>query len=58
MTSLVQDAHQLGLSVHPYMLRAGRLPRSAKDFDYLLKLFLIKAGVDGVLTDFSDLALP
>lgn len=45
----VQTAHQCGLLVHVYTLRA--------DFKALLDLFLNKFDVDGVFTDFPDQAI-
>ena len=58
-TSLVEDAHQLGLAVHPYTFRADpeKLPKYVSNFDELLSLFLFDLGVDGVFTDFPDRAL-
>ena len=55
ISSLVPDAHALGLVVHPYTFRHDLLPSYATDFDALLKLFLDDIGVDGVFTDFPDL---
>lgn len=55
-TSLVSDAHKLGLKVHPYTFRVDDL-KDFKTFDELLKTFLIDANVDGVFTDFPDLAV-
>ncbi len=56
-TDLVQDAHAVGLQVHPYTFRADSLPPYAADFPGLLDLFVTRAGVDGVFTDFPDLAV-
>lgn len=55
---LVARAHAAGLQVHAYTLRRdpGRIPAYADDFEDLLRLFLDEAGVDGVFTDFPDLA--
>jgi glycerophosphoryl diester phosphodiesterase len=33
------------------------VPAYARDFDHLLELFLVNAGVDGVFTDFPDRAV-
>ncbi len=52
-TDLIENAHALGLVVHPYTLRADSLPEFASSFDDLTG-FLINAGVDGVFTDFPD----
>lgn len=59
ISSLVRDAHEAGLEVHPYTFRAdeGQVPAYARDFDHLLELFLFEAGVDGLFTDFTDKAV-
>ena len=54
MTDLVSEAHEVGLLVHAYTLRADALPGYAKNFDELSALFLNQAKVDGVFTDFPD----
>ena len=54
VTDLVFEAHEVGLLVHVYTLRADTLPGYAKNFDELSALFLEKAKVDGVFTDFPD----
>jgi len=45
--------------VHPYTFRAdeGRLPPYVSTFDELLELFLFGVDVDGVFTDYPDLAV-
>ncbi|MDO9477560.1 MAG: glycerophosphodiester phosphodiesterase [Pseudohongiella sp.] len=59
ISTLVSDAHQAGMQVHPYTFRAdtGQVPAYARDFDHLLELFYVNAGVDGVFTDFPDKAV-
>ncbi len=57
ITPLVDQAHSEGLLVHPFTFRQERIPEYASDFDDLLNIFLNQAGVDGVFTDFPDLAL-
>jgi len=57
VTSLVEVAHQHGLVVHPYTLRADAMPDYTASFDELVKIFFVDAKVDGVFTDFPDLAL-
>jgi len=59
LTPLVAEAHHCGLQVHPYTFRkdAGELPDYAKDFETLLTLFYFKADVDGLFTDFPDIAI-
>jgi glycerophosphoryl diester phosphodiesterase len=55
-TDLVARAQTRGLAVHPYTFRADQLPEGFDDFDSLLSLFLTELKVDGVFTDFPDLA--
>jgi len=59
ISPLTQWAQQAGLQVHPYTFRAdaGRLPGYAGSFTELLDIFLFRVGVDGVFTDFPDLAI-
>lgn len=59
LSGLVETAHAQGLQVHPYTFRAEAtaLPRYAENFEHLLALFLWQVGVDGVFTDFPDLAV-
>ncbi|MGK0297720.1 MAG: glycerophosphoryl diester phosphodiesterase [Gammaproteobacteria bacterium] len=57
VTELVNEAHKLNLVVHPYTLRKDALPNYASGFDELLELLFDQAGVDGVFTDFPDLAV-
>ncbi len=56
LSSLVADAKSAGLAVYPYTVRADALPDWAKDHDHLLQILLQLAGVDGIFTDFPDLA--
>jgi glycerophosphoryl diester phosphodiesterase len=58
-TDLLELAHAVGLQVHPYTFRRERnqMPPFAKDFDDLLDIFFNRIGVDGVFTDFPDLAV-
>lgn len=56
-TTLVEDAHKAGLEVHPYTFRADALPEYVKTFDELLRIFLVDAKIDGIFTDFPDLAV-
>ena len=57
LSSLVQDAHKLNLKVHPYTLRTDRLPPQVINFDHLLRILFLDANVDGIFTDFPDLAI-
>lgn len=56
-TTLVQDAHQRRLLVHPYTFRRDELPPYAKSLEDQLRLFYFELGVDGVFTDFTDVAV-
>ena len=55
-TSLVSDAHKLGLKVHPYTFRADALVEFTS-FKQMMQTLLIDANVDGAFTDFPDLVL-
>lgn len=55
VTSLVANAHELGLVVHPYTVRKDALPKFARSIDELHELLFRDAKVDGVFTDFPDL---
>jgi glycerophosphoryl diester phosphodiesterase len=57
LTSLVADAHELGLSVHPYTFRADRLPRGVPTLDALLTTFVDLAKIDGLFIDHPDAAV-
>ncbi len=56
INTLVEDAHARGLQVHPYTFRRDELPDGIADFDELMDVFVNDAGVDGLFTDFPDLA--
>lgn len=56
-TDLVDEAHKYGLQVHPYTVRKDALPGYVSSFDELMELLFVRAGVDGVFTDFPDLAV-
>lgn len=59
ISALVERAHVAGLDVHPYTFRAdpGQLPPYAESFADLLEQHYFTAGVDGLFTDFPDLAV-
>ena len=59
ISELVARAHAAGLAVHPYTFRAdpGQLPTYAASFTELLEQHYFTAGVDGLFTDFPDLAV-
>ena len=52
-TSLVADAHKLGLKVHPYTFRADQLGEFSS-FDEMLQVLFFEANIDGGFTDFPD----
>ncbi len=52
-TSLVSDAHKLGLKVHPYTFRADALGEFSS-FKEMMHTLLIGGNVDGLFTDFPD----
>ncbi len=54
ITDVVNIAHERKLRVHTYTLRADDLPSYARNLNDLFRIFFIKAGVDGVFTDFPD----
>jgi glycerophosphoryl diester phosphodiesterase len=56
ISNLVKDAHQFGLVVHTYTLKNDDLPHYVSDFNELMNYLFILADVDGVFTDFPDLA--
>jgi len=55
-TSLVSDAHKLGLKVHPYTFRADSLEEFST-FEEMMQTLLMDANVDGAFTDFPDLVV-
>lgn len=57
-TTLVSDAHAVGLQVHPYTFRKEEifLPATYKGNTETEYLEFFEQGVDGVFTDFPDLA--
>jgi glycerophosphoryl diester phosphodiesterase len=55
-TTLVIDAHKLGLKVHPYTFRADDL-NEFSTFDEMMQTLLVDANVDGAFSDFPDLVV-
>jgi len=53
---VVARAHKIGLQVHPYTFRADQVPSKYPDIAAELKTFFEEYGVDGVFTDFTDIA--
>ena len=52
-TSLVKDAHALGLKVHPYTFRADQLEEFSS-FEEMMQVLFFEANIDGGFTDFPD----
>lgn len=55
-SALVSRAHSVGLAVHPYTFRKDDLPPGFQTFEELLKYVTDELCVDGLFTDFPDLA--
>ena len=53
---LVGRAHREGLVVHPYTFRRDDLPSGFDSFAELMRFGIDEAGIDGLFTDFPDLA--
>src|SRR5690606_8791021 len=47
-TRLTADAHAQNLILHPYTVRADKLPKGVSSIDELHRLLFIEAGIDGV----------
>ncbi len=57
ITNLLKNARKKNLLIHPYTFREDRLPEYVSSFDELLDVFINEVGVDGIFTDFPDLAV-
>ena len=55
--ALVTHAHQRGLKVHPYTFRADQLPAGDTRLEDELRRYYFEYGVDGLFTDFADIAV-
>lgn len=53
-SGLTEDAHNLGLVVHPYTFRADDLPPGFQCFEDMVRFFAGDLGIDGLFTDFPD----
>jgi glycerophosphoryl diester phosphodiesterase len=51
---LVEQAHELGLTVHPYTFRSDDLPPGFDSFEELVRFCVLDLEVDGLFTDFTD----
>ena len=56
-TGLVSAAHEAGLVVHPYTFRADQLAPGFDSMGEMVAWFAEKLKIDGLFTDFPDLAL-
>lgn len=54
LTNMVKEAHANNMMVHPFTIRADKLPKYATDVNQLFDIIYNQAGVDGVFTDFPD----
>lgn len=52
--SLINEAHRLGLLVHPYTLRRDDLPPGVESLESLMTVLVDELEVDGLFTDFPD----
>jgi glycerophosphoryl diester phosphodiesterase len=57
LSELVDLAQARGLQVHPYTFRRDELPAGIESFAELLDIFIRQAGIDGLFTDFPDIAV-
>lgn len=55
--TLVSEAHQRGLKVHPYTFRADQLPTDIQCMEDELRRYYFRYDVDGLFTDFTDIAV-
>jgi glycerophosphoryl diester phosphodiesterase len=55
-SGLVSRAHDEGLAVHPYTFRRDDLPAGFESFTELLDFVIDELSIDGLFTDFPDLA--
>ncbi|MDA0706880.1 MAG: glycerophosphodiester phosphodiesterase [Proteobacteria bacterium] len=53
-TTLVSDAHDLGLIVHPYTFRSDDLPDGFSSLESLVRFCVVEQQIDGLFTDFAD----
>ncbi len=55
-TGLVSNAHAAGLTVHPWTFRADQLAPGFDSLEEMIRWFVDELAIDGVFTDFPDLA--
>jgi glycerophosphoryl diester phosphodiesterase len=51
---LVEQAHELGLTVHPFTFRSDDLPPNFDSLEELVRYCVVDLEVDGLFTDFTD----
>jgi glycerophosphoryl diester phosphodiesterase len=56
-TGYVKLAHEAGMTVHPYTFRADQLGPGFESFAEMVQWFAETIKVDGMFTDFPDLAV-
>lgn len=56
-TGLVSAAHDVGLIVHPYTFRADQLAPGFESLQEMIRWFVEVLKIDGVFTDFPDMAI-
>lgn len=57
ITDFVANTHNNNMICHPYTVRKDKLPHYATSVDELYNALYFKADVDGLFTDFTDLAV-
>ena len=57
ISNIVANARRYSLLIHPYTFRKDRLPSYVSSFEELLNIFFNDIQVDGIFTDFPDLAV-
>lgn len=55
--SLIHLAHERGLVIHPWTFRSDDMPSVYGSFEEMVRHFFYDIGVDGLFTDFTDLAV-
>jgi len=56
-TPVVEQAHAVGLAVHPYTFRLDELPPGFDSFEALVRFCARDLAIDGLFTDFPDQVL-
>jgi glycerophosphoryl diester phosphodiesterase len=56
-TGLVSAAHEVGLLVHPWTFRADQLAPGFESLQEMIRWFIDELKIDGVFTDFPDMAI-